>query len=170
QLAEVLDVVVIGAQEAAIAEAGQARDLVDAARDRARADRPTAPRAPFHLLQVETRRQRMTALADERAATGVAPDAVDRRVRAAVRFAAQHPEDLRVGLLEDLALFLDRGRIDPVLGVAEDHAPAYRPSGEPIGARDRLFQQRLLARAVAGDRAVRRSERAGERLLDHDVL
>ena len=38
-------------------------------------------------------------------------------MRARMRLLTMHPEDLRAGLLEDLALFLDRRCVDPVLGI-----------------------------------------------------
>ena len=140
ELAVVLDVVVIRAQEAAIAETRQARDVVHAARHGGRTDRTAIARATFHLFQIKTRGEGMTALADEGATARVLPDAVDRRVRAAVRLAADHPENLRAGLLDDLALLLDGGRVDPVLRVPEDDAALPCRAHDPIGARECAFE------------------------------
>src|SRR5204863_7826679 len=94
-LAVVLDVVVVGAEESAVLERRRARDAVHAARHARGTDRPAVARAALDLLQVETGGEGMTALADERSAARVAPDPVQRRVRAAVGLAAHHPEDLR---------------------------------------------------------------------------
>src|SRR5262249_19303270 len=93
---------VVRARKSGVALPGQARDLVRAARDRRRPDRRATARTALHLLEVETRAERVAALADQRPAARVPPDPVRRRVRAAVRFSSEHPEDLRVGLLEDL--------------------------------------------------------------------
>src|SRR5262249_60064644 len=115
ELAIALHVVVVGPKEAAIAIARQARDVVHAARHGGRTDGPSATGPTLHRLQIEAGGERMAALAHERAAAGVTPDAVHRRVRAAVGLAPEHPEDLRVGLLDDLAFLLHPGRVDPVL-------------------------------------------------------
>ena len=162
ELAVVLDVLVVRAEKAAIAVAGQARDLVHAGRHRGRPDGAPAVRATLHHLQVEAGGEGMAALAHERAAARVAPDAVDGRVRAAVRLASEHPEDLRARLLDDLALLLDGGGVDPVLRVGEDDALAPGRLHHAVGARQRVPEE---GGGVAG-----RPKGARERLLDEDVL
>ena len=162
ELAVVLDVFVVGAEKAAVAVAGQARELVRAARHGGRTDRAPAVRAALDGLEIEAGRQRMAPLADKRAAPGVAPDAVHGRVRAAVRLTAEHPEDLGTRLLDDLALLLDRGRVDPVLGVAKDDAPPAGRVDDAVAAGQRLPKEGFLAG--------RRAKRTGKRLLDEDML
>jgi hypothetical protein len=76
--------------------------------------------------------------------------------------AAHHPEDLRAGLLDDLALLLHRGRVDPVLGVPENDTARAGRAHDAVGARQRVLQQRRLVRAAV--------EGARERLLHDHVL
>src|SRR5215831_17282677 len=84
ELAVVLHVVVIGAKEAAIAIAGQARDVVHAARHRGGTDRSSTTSPALYRLQIEAGGEGMAALAHQRAAARVTPDAIHGRVRAAV--------------------------------------------------------------------------------------
>src|SRR5262245_52116581 len=84
ELPVVLDVVVVRAEKASVAISRQTGDLVHAARYGGRTDRASIASAALHGLQVETRRQRVTAFADERAAAGMPPDAVHGRMRPAV--------------------------------------------------------------------------------------
>ena len=107
----------------------------------------------------------MAALAHQRAAARVTPDAVHGRVRAAVRLAPQHPEDLRIRLLHDLAFLLHGGRVDPVLRVGEHDAAAPRRLHHAVGAGEGVAQECGLACLSAV-----RSEGARERLLDEHVL
>src|SRR5215471_8194986 len=115
ELTVVFHVVVVGAEEAAIAIARQARDVVHAARHRGGTDGSATASPALHRLQIEAGGEGMAALAHQRAAARVTPNAIHGRMRATVRLAPEHPEDLRVGLLDDLALLLHGRGVDPVL-------------------------------------------------------
>src|SRR5262245_34442242 len=104
----------------------------------------------------------MAPLAHQRSAARMSPDPVQRRRRTAVPLATVHPEDLGFVLLDDLALLLHGGRVDPVLRIAEDHATPARGLHDAIGAGEGVSEQRLLAAL--------RAEGAGKWLLDEDVL
>ena len=162
QRTAVLDVLVVGAQVAGVTVAGQAGQRVHARAHRGRADRRRAGSAPLLLLQEQDRGQRMARLAHQRAAAGVAPDAVQRRVRAGVRLLAGHAQDLRLGLAYDLRLLLHGRREHPVLGVAERRRTGLlcRQHAPRAGHRRGLH---LCARRI------RLGKAAGERLLDNRV-
>ena len=92
---EIVDVVVVAADVALVAEVGQPRDGVRPGGNRLRADRLAVAGAALDALQVQRRRQRMAALADQHAAAAAGRVGVVDRVRAAVGLLAVDPEDLR---------------------------------------------------------------------------
>ena len=140
---EVLHIVVVGAQKAAIDETGQAGDAVRAGADRCGPDRPAITRTSLDPLEIERGSERVDALADEGAATIEPPKAVGLAVRAGVGFLAVHPEHLGARLLDDLALLLDGRRIHPVLGI-EDHGVGLRFGIEhAVDAGQRAVERRL---------------------------
>src|SRR5688572_15707825 len=94
----------------------------------------------------------MASLPDERSAARFCPGAVARAVRAAVGLLADHPEDLGAGLDQNLALLLDRGRVDPVLRVEQLGLSPTGGGYDPVAGRERLLQHRGLRGATASKR------------------
>src|SRR5262249_16415981 len=114
---EVLDIVVVGAQEAAVDESPEPGQVVRASADGRRPNGPTVARSALNSFKVEGSSQRVDGLADEGATAVQAPEPVRLAMRARMRLFAMNPEDLGTGFLDNLAFFLDCWRIDPVLGV-----------------------------------------------------
>ena len=154
---EIVDVVVVAADVAFVAEAGQPRDGVRPGGDRLRADRLAVARAAFDALQVQRGRQRMAALADQHAAAAAGRVGVIDRVRAAVGLLAVDPEDLPAGLLQNLPLLLDRRGVDPVLGVEQPALALPLGREHPLDAGQRRFAGRPACRpGPSGSRSSRR--------------
>src|SRR5438093_903266 len=101
----------------------------------------------------------MAAFRDQGAAALDAPDAVDRRVRAAVRLLAGQAEDLGFRLFYDLALFLDGGGVDEILRVAQRYFGFVDGVAEGLGFFDHSVQH------LAFGELSRTAEEAGEWLF-----
>ena len=114
--------------------------------DRAGTDRPAVPRPPLDPLQIERGGQRVAALADQHPAAAAGRVGVVDRVRAAVGLLAVHPEDLSAGLLQYLPLLLDRGGVDPILGIQEPAAAPLLGSQDAIDAGQRRIRARPACR------------------------
>jgi len=81
---------------------------------------------------------------------------------------ADHPEDLCAGLLDDLALLLDRRGVDEVLGVADAGPAGLLGRQHPLDGRQRPLQHRLLRKRAPVEILRPVAEVTGERLLDDD--
>ena len=100
----------------------------------------------------------------------ILPVGIGRGVRAGVGLFAVNPEDLRPGLLDDLALLLDRRGVDPVLGVEDASlALASRPRA-CARCSPGPFQGRLLGEGLAVEILGAVAEEARQRLLDDGEL
>ena len=107
---EIIDVEIVFAEMARVAKGRKAGDGVRACGYRLGTDGPAAPRAALDPFQVQRRGERVAAFADQNAAAAPLGIGVIDRMGAAMGLLAVDPEDLPAGLLEDLALFLDRRR------------------------------------------------------------
>src|ERR1700683_4357439 len=90
-------------------------------------------------------------------------------MRSAVGLIADQPKDLRAAFRNNLALFLDRGRVDPVLRVADRLAAGLRGFDNPAAAFDRMGEHGFLRRRIGPEAFPARAEEARERLLDDNV-
>ena len=97
------------------------RDIADVGGDVADAD-GFAAGARFHALEIEHRRQRMAAHADQRTAAGHGPLRGMRGMRAAVALLGLHEQDLVLVAWRISAVLATAGRIDPVFGIHEELA------------------------------------------------
>src|SRR5260370_22035159 len=106
----------------------------------------------------------MAALADQRSAALLTPDAINRRVGAVVGLLGGHAQDLRLGLVEYLTLALDRRRVDDLCRVSKNDAAG----GDQVADTPHLSgyrREHLVLRIL-----FRRSEESAEGLLHNHVL
>src|ERR1700691_5119663 len=112
----------------------------------------------------------MATFANERSAAREAPLAVVGRVRAAVRLVAHHPKDLCAAICNNVALFLDCGRVCPVLRVADGLAAGLRSVDDAAATLDGMAEHGLFRSRVSTEAHGAVAEVAGEGLFHDDVL
>src|SRR5262245_17706254 len=112
----------------------------------------------------------MAGLAHDGSPTRLPPDAIARRMRAAMRLFSQDPQDLCLCGANNLTLLLNARSIDPVFGVHEFFPALAGSLLDSVGTGHSLGKHGFLGKTVPLEIVGLRPVVTGQRLFDDDVL